>query len=450
VAIAVSDQFPRGVGARIEPEPGRRIDAPVLVIGSLGLIAVAVVCGALAPTTARARVRRPSRVAEALQGLGLGPGRVAGVRSALSGDGRGAGVVPTVAGVSLALIAVIAALTYQAGLDRLLADPVQYGWRWDEVIDTGDEVLSPEVVDVVTRAPEVVGLSVGYRSLLLRDGEYVQLFAFERSEGDPYPVILEGRAPSTADEIALGAQTLERLDASIGDVLEFRAPQGDDVELTVVGQTLLPISSFVADLSVGEGGLVTTDLVERFGVNEPGLALVDLDDDAPSGRLQDILGQASERGQLAGLGSSGPELTADLRSYHAVRRTPLLLAGALSLMGLGVLAHTVATSVGRRRLELSLLRSLGFVARDLRASVRWSVLTLVAACALIAAPLGIAVGRILWDAFATGLGVESGPVTPVAPIVVVLVLALVAGLLFSIIPARQATRLRAAQVLRAE
>ncbi|MFL6206268.1 MAG: ABC transporter permease [Acidimicrobiales bacterium] len=448
VAAAASDRFPRGVGARIEPDPGRRVDGVALGLGFLAIVAAGALFGALAPTRERVRLRQPSRVSEVMQALGIGPSRVAGVRSALAGDGRGAGIVPTVAGVTLALTAVIAALTYQEGLDRLLAEPVRYGWRWDEVIDAGDEAITPELVATVAADPHVDGVSVGYRSLLVRDGEAVQLFAFDRTTGDAFPAILDGRAPDGADEIALGGQTLARLDASIGDELEFRGPQGEVVALRVVGQTLLPLSSFSADLSVGEGGLVSTELVEQFGVNEPGLALVDLAEDAPAGTLQRLLGGGAKG--LNGLGASGPLLTADLRSYQAVRHTPLLLATALALLGLGVLAHTVATSVRRRRLELAVLRSLGFVGRDLRASVRWSVLTLVVACVVVSTPLGIAMGRLLWSTFAEGLGVDSGPVTPIGPIVAVDVLAIAAGVLFALIPARQATRLRVGEVLRAE
>jgi ABC-type lipoprotein release transport system permease subunit len=292
-------------------------------------------------------------------------------------------------------------------------------------------------------------VSVGYRSAVVRDGAAVQLFAFDPSKGDVYPTILEGRRPTGTDEIALGGQTLDRLDLSVGDEAEFRGPQGEAVELTVVGRTLLPLLSLGDDLSVGEGGLVDVALVEHFGVNDPGIALVDLRDGASDDAVQEILASAGDP-RIGGVQSSGPVLTADLRSYDAVRRTPLALASVLSLLGLGVLAHTVATSVRRRRLELAVLRSLGFARRDLRASVRWSVLTLVGTCVLIAVPLGIAAGRTLWDAFASGLGVDSGAVTPVGPILGVVLLAFAAGIVFSVVPARQATRLRAAEVLRTE
>jgi hypothetical protein len=450
VAFAVSDRFPRGVGAQIEPDPGRRLDAVPLSIGFVAILLVGAIVGALAPTTERTTARRPSRVSDAMQGLGLGPAPVSGVRSALAGDGRGVGIVPTITGVTIALTAVITALTYQASLDRLLDEPERFGWRWDEVIDAGDDAITDELIDTVGTDPNVEGVSVGYRSLIFRDGDAVQLFAFDRRYGDTFPVLLEGREPSGTEEVALGAQTLHRLGASLGDVIAFRGPQGEDLELRVVGQTLLPLVSFGDDLSIGEGGLVSPQLVEQFGVNEPSLALVDMADDARPGALQAIIGGPGGPQLGTGVGASGPELTADLRSYDAVRRTPLLLAIVLSLLGLGVLAHTIATSARHRRLELAMLRSLGFVGRELRRSVRWSVLAEVGLCVAVSTPLGIAAGRSLWNRFADGLGVDTAPVTPTASIVVAILVALVAGVLFAVIPARQATRLRPAAVLRAE
>ena len=161
-------------------------------------------------------------------------------------------------------------------------------------------------------------MSVGYRSSVVRDGAAVQLFAFDPGAGDPYPTILEGRRPTGADEIALGGQTLDRLDLSIGDEAEFRGPQGEAVELTVVGRTLLPLLSLADDLSVGEGGLVDVALVEHFGVNDPGIALVDLRDGASDAGVQAILNAAGDP-HIGGVFASGPVLTADLRSYWQAR-----------------------------------------------------------------------------------------------------------------------------------
>ena len=449
VAVVASDRFPRGIAAAIEPEPGRRADFVVLATGVLVLVLVTALLGAAAGTGDRARSGRASKVGQVLPRLGLGPAALSGVRSAVAGDGRAAGIARTAAGVGVAVGAVAAALTYQAGLDRLLEDPARYGWTWDEVIDVADSEITPELIDAFAAAPDIDGVSTGYRSLLLRGADAVPLFAFDRVRGDAYPRILEGRAPEDDREIALGGQTLDRLDLAIGDVVRFRGPQGQPVSLEVVGQTLLPLVSLSADLSVGEGGLVDPSLIEAFGTAALALMLVDAAPDAPAGTIQGIVDDVGPL-EFGGVRAGGPTLTADLRGYRAVRTPPAVLAGVRAVLGLGVLAHAVGTSVRRRRRELAILRSLGFVRRDLGLSVASSVLALVLTGLVVALPIGVAAGRAVWIAFASGIGVDSGPVTPVVAVAVVAAGTLFAAALVAVPAARRAGRIDPAQALRAE
>ena len=216
IAWVVSDRFPIGVGAEIEPFPGRRADWFVLAAGGVALVVVGAVLGAVAPATERTSVRRPSRVAEAVQSLGVGPARVAGVRAAMGGAGRGSGLVRTVGGVAVAVAAVIAALTYQASLARLLDTPARYGWTWDRMLDGADEGISSELVAALAQDPDIGAVSVVSRMTIQQAGKEVQTFAFDSITGHTAPTILEGRAPSGDGEIALGGQTLDRLDAGLG------------------------------------------------------------------------------------------------------------------------------------------------------------------------------------------------------------------------------------------
>ena len=146
----------------------------------------------------------------------------------------------------------------------------------------------------------------------------------------------------------------------------------------------------------------------------------------------------------------GPTHSADLRGYEAVRRTPLLLAGLLGVLGIGVLAHSVASSPRRRRRELAVLRCIGFVSRDLRSTVRWSALTVVRSACVIAVPIGLALGRCLWTSFASSIGLEEGGVTPVGAIAVVVAATVLCALVFAAIPGRQAARVRPGEVLHSE
>jgi hypothetical protein len=449
LAWLVSGRFPIGVGAQIEPFPGRRVDTVVLLVGAVALVGLAAALGAIAPATARTTHRRPSRLAAALQSMGIGPGPLAGVRAAVSGDGRGVGLLRTIGGVAIAVVAIVAALTYQAGLNALLDTPARYGWTWDRVLDTGDEALDPRLVADLAQSDDVQGVSVAHRLLIQHRGTEVQTFAFDRISGEVGPGVIAGREPVGDDEIAIAGQTLDRIGAELGDRLVFRGPRGDTAELTVVGRTLVPLEALGSELTVGEGAVLPMEALERLGGADPSLVLVELAPGAPPGAVEEIV-TARGPGLLGGISVEGPSFSADLRGYDAVRRTPLLLGAVLAVLAVGVLGHTVATSVRRRRHELALLRCLGFTSRELRASVRWDVLTVVLACLVVALPVGVASGRLLWSRFAASLGVVEDPRTPVIAVAVVAAVTVAVSLAFAQVPARQATRLQPAPVLRTE
>jgi ABC-type antimicrobial peptide transport system permease subunit len=129
---------------------------------------------------------------------------------------------------------------------------------------------------------------------------------------------------------------------------------------------------------------------------------------------------------------------------------PLLFGIALSLFGAATMVHLLLVSVTRRRRETGLLKSLGFVRRQVAAAVCWQATTVAALGIAVGAPLGIASGRVLWRVFATNFGVIPVPVVP--PL---LVLALAAGVLvtanvLAAVPALLAARSHPGDLLRAE
>jgi ABC-type antimicrobial peptide transport system permease subunit len=129
---------------------------------------------------------------------------------------------------------------------------------------------------------------------------------------------------------------------------------------------------------------------------------------------------------------------------------PLLLAVALAVFGAATLLHLLLVSVTRRRVEAGLLKALGFVRRQLAAAVCWQATVVALAGIVVGAPIGIAVGRVLWRVFATNFGV-----VPVAVIEPVLITALAAGVLaaanlLAAVPALLAARSHPARLLRAE
>ena len=113
----------------------------------------------------------------------------------------------------------------------------------------------------------------------------------------------------------------------------------------------------------------------------------------------------------------------------------LALAIIVSLFGL---VNTLALTVHERKRELGLLRAVGASRRQVRQMVRYeSVIT-----SLIGAVLGLATGAILALALDHSIG-GPGFVTsfPVTTLIVLLVVAALAGVLAAVLPARRAARL---------
>jgi ABC-type antimicrobial peptide transport system permease subunit len=114
------------------------------------------------------------------------------------------------------------------------------------------------------------------------------------------------------------------------------------------------------------------------------------------------------------------------------------------------MVHLLLVSVARRRRETGLLKSLGFVRRQVAAAVCWQATTVALVGIAVGTPIGIAAGRVLWRLFATNFGVV--PVPVVQPL---LLIALVSGVLaaanvLAAVPALLSSRPRPGQLLRTE
>ena len=88
-----------------------------------------------------------------------------------------------------------------------------------------------------------------------------------------------------------------------------------------------------------------------------------------------------------------PVRSPEIVNVSELRLAPLVLGGALlASLALG-LWLAVTLSVRDRRRELAVLRALGFAGRDVRGSVHWQGMTLVAVGVVLGIPLGVVGGR---------------------------------------------------------
>jgi hypothetical protein len=468
VGVALSPFAPIGPLRRVEPDRGIALDWTVLGVGAaffgLALGAVCLVAAVRqAPHRRQARTRlgvaRRSRLAGAFAGAGLPLPAVAGIRMALeSGAGRTA--VPTraaIGGAVVAVVALVAALVFGTSLRALVDRPPLYGWDWDlTVLDESgygdiDVAKAGEVLDADAGVAAWSG--VYFQSVDL-DGLDVPVIG--TVAGPPVaPPLLEGREIRSPGEVVLGRSTLETLGKEVGDTVVL-APGERDQPLRVVGVAVFPTIGPVLGsyTSLGDGALLTYDQIPGWDEISSGPKALfvrfddDADHDATRTRLQDTLAGV---GVFPGSAQPLPvQRPAEIVNYESMGTAPALLAGVLVLAAVVSLGLALASGVGRRRRDLSLLKALGFSRRQVSATVVWQASLIVATGLVVGVPLGIALGRWLWILFAERLPVVAQPSIPVLLLAGVGGALLILGNVVSAVPARVAGSTPVATILRSE
>jgi predicted lysophospholipase L1 biosynthesis ABC-type transport system permease subunit len=122
----------------------------------------------------------------------------------------------------------------------------------------------------------------------------------------------------------------------------------------------------------------------------------------------------------------------------------------VALLAVGTVAHALVSAVHRRRRDVAIFKTLGFVRGQVSAMVAWQATTFAVAAVLAGLPLGLAAGRWAWRLTAEQLGVASPPVWPPLPMLAVAAGAVVAANLIAAPPGWVAGRLRPALVLHSE
>jgi putative ABC transport system permease protein len=474
VAIASSPLMPIGPARVAEPHPGMEINAAILTIGFVAIIVVLV--GRLAWPARRAAYSSPgvlgapeiagaerlSRVANGLAARGLPAPVVVGARMALE-PGRGRTAVPVrsaVLGTAVAVAAVAGAFTFNANLNRLVSTPRLYGWNWDIGAGVGFFVLPRDVSEELLRHPVVDGVAGAQYGSVELGGREVPALGIDQLGGAPvFPTLLDGRVPNGPDEIALGAKTLRRARRRVGDTVVVKINDASRT-LRVVGRAVFPKFSGAgfSSTGLGEGAALTAQLLGP--VDQPGefhsVALIRFKPGVDRARALSGVLPIINSGRFLGcpsalcVSNARSQRPGDLENYARVRGTPLVLAALLAVMAVAALANTLVSSIRRRRRDLAILKTLGFLGHQVSATTAWQATTLVAAALLVGLPLGVAAGRATWLAFARQLGVAEDVRTPVPAALLAVPVTFVIANLIAAIPALAAARTRPAAVLRTE
>jgi hypothetical protein len=417
-------------------------------MGGLAVLAATLVAAlvgarwATAPAGMGAR-RHTSRLADRLAAAGAPPPASVGVRFALEGRAAGGGSLATLLGVGAAVVALTAAAVFGAGLDRLVHEPARYGWRWDALFETYESPIDDARAERLTGDDRISALALGARASATLAGVPVPAFGFDVRSGGPPLSLRAGSFPVAAGEVALGPRTLRRLGVSVGDSVDALTAQGEHVRVRVVGEALFPALAPEATTALADGAAFTFAGLDALSGVKPSFALVDL---APGAALAEVA-RAYDGDVFDVLRLRQP---GEIVSYQRVRRAPLLLAGFLALLGIGVLGHTLVTGVQRQRRTLAVLKTLGFVRRQVSATVAWHATAVVTIALAVGVPLGVAAGRLAWGAFTDDLGAGGPPVTPAVALLGVVAGGIFLANLLAAGPARRARRIAPAAILRSE
>ena len=147
---------------------------------------------------------------------------------------------------------------------------------------------------------------------------------------------------------------------------------------------------------------------------------------------------------------SFPQPPTNLVNFGEAVNFPLIFGLVVVLFGVATLLHMLLSSLNRRRKEMGLLKSLGFIRRQIALSVSWQTTTVAIIGIVLGVPLGVAAGRVVWNAFASNLGVVADPVVMVWALASIAVGTLVVANLLAVGPTLVASRAKAASLLKAE
>lgn len=326
-------------------------------------------------------------------------------------------------------------------------DAIDRSFTGDLIIDSGQFVggVSPQLAVEVAGVPGVAA-STGVRFLT---GE---LELPDRSDGAPAgsgasfllavdtvalpditdPEVVSGRVADLAvDEVAVADSVAGDFGLAVGDTIPARFPTG--------ARTLEIAGTYDNRLLLGDWliGLDTADLVtlERLDAQVWVRTVPDADVATVQAAVAEVAAPWPSA-EVLDLSQFKQRQADQFNQLLALVYVLLALAVVIALVGI---ANTLALSVYERTRELGLLRAVGMARAQVRSMVIGEAVLIAVFGTLLGLAIGLGFGWLLVRALAgEGLGVLA---IPVPTLVVVVILAAIAGVAAALLPALRAGRL---------
>jgi hypothetical protein len=471
VAVGLSPLFPLGPVGRVTPV-SVAVDWTVLGWGFLSLVVVLggaslLLASRQAPHRIPAHGRVPERssgIARAAAAAGLPTPAVTGVRFALeSGGGRNAVPVRSaIFGAALAVLVVVATVTFGSSLNTLISRPPLYGWNWNYMLlsgFSGDEDLpAGPAASLLAHDHDVVAASGVYFASATIGRQNIEVLGASPNSA-PGPPILTGHGLEAKNQIVLGTETMAALHAHIGQTLTVNAGGKHSVRLVVAGTATMPA---LMGLEMGEGAIIDYRLIPATLLNSqgnttpgPNAFLIDTRGGYSAANLNSLQQVTGRINRTPGnQGTAGGAISVlrptEIVNSGSIEAIPTILGAGLAAGAVVALSITLVASVRRRRRDLAVLKTLGLSGRQVAMIIAWQSSVAVAIGTIVGVPLGIVAGRLLWDRFASGIDAVPAPSTPALVIVGVALGAIVLANIVATIPGRIAARTPTSLLLWAE
>jgi hypothetical protein len=369
-------------------------------------------------------------------------------------------------GAAIALIIVGATTTFATSLRTLISSPSLYGWNWSTALNGGGGVGDlPKAINApLAEDRDIASTSDAYFATVHINGQSVPVMG-ENPGAKIQPPVLTGHGLEAPGQVVLGTSTLEMLHKSVGDMVTVTTPRSKPTNLQIVGTMTMPAfgQAGVDHLEMGVGAVLNYTLIPLFERDifdlPPGPNAILIRYRAGvSARQGD---KSIQRAVIEAGGGSGAntapnnliqsdERPSQIVDYRTLGTTPIDLGVVLCGGALVALGLTLLSSVRRRRRDIALLKALGFSRRQVVATVVVQSTIAVGLGAVIGIPVGILVGRTLWNLFANSIHAVPRVVIPTSTLLIIAVVALSLANLIAALPARIAARTSPAILLRAE
>lgn len=423
VAYLVTGAFPIGELRKFEPHPGLRLDWLVTFLGPLAVVALLAVVGGVIGFR-KGSARSPRTTAATVRGEVVTVGL--GVHFAtVDRYGRRTWTSAIVGALG------IAGLVGAAVAGASLTDIVEHGDRWGIAFDQlhGNPYAAAEsdIVTPVLDLPDIDAVTGATLGAVTVEGSDVATFAFHPAKGRPLLTVVDGRAPTGDDEIALGAEVTRRLGLDIGDRVEVGGTSGETARFDVVGIVVTPDSA-------GNGAALPFD---SYAALNPGatenLVLVGFSPGAPAST-----GDAVSAAIYSPPDALAPPTT--IKALERVTLAPFLLCLVFAVMLLVAWIYLLSASVRGRSGDFASLGAMGAVRRQRTSIVYWQATVAVGAMVVIGVPLGVLAGRRIVESIVTTLGIVPGTTVPAWLLVAAIGAPLLVANLVAVLPGRGAAR----------